>query len=103
MGRDGLVKQWISPLEDRKIGTENCREHSSSTQEIGRNSCQSKRSKRIEIKSTVQVGTVPPRQRMQTQNRKNLVSHICYRVVPLPFFSLALSCSLTLGLTQALI
>lgn len=57
----------------------------------------------MEIKSTVQVDTVPPRQRMQTQNRKNLVSHICYSIVPLPFFSLALSCSLTLGLTQALI
>lgn len=35
-------KRWISEssLEDKKIGTENCREHLSSTQEIGRNSLQ---------------------------------------------------------------
>lgn len=49
----------------------------------------------MEIESTEQVDTVPPRQRMQTENGKNLMTHICHWVVPLPFFNLALSCTVS--------
>lgn len=35
----------------------------------------------MEIDSTGQVDIVPPRQRMQTENKKNLMTHICHRIV----------------------
>lgn len=49
----------------------------------------------MEIESTGQVDIVPPRQRMQTENGKNLMTHIFHWVVPLPFFNLALSCTVS--------
>lgn len=49
----------------------------------------------MEIEYKGQVDIVPPRQRMQTENRKNLMTHIYHRVVPLPFFNLTLSCTVS--------
>lgn len=49
----------------------------------------------MEIEPTGQVGIVPPRQRMQTENGKNLMTHICHWIVPLTFFNLALSCTVS--------